>query len=88
MTNSRKQRVILYPTITGKFYVHRCIKPGPKSLPPELKERRVNIALSPHWHEKGKQKAAEKGLSLAATLNRCLMLIRCVMNQAHTMLGG
>jgi hypothetical protein len=68
MTDSKKQRVILYPTITGKFYVHHCLKPGPKPLPPELKKRRVNIALSPHWHEKGKQMAAEKGLSFGSCL--------------------
>jgi hypothetical protein len=65
MTDSKKQRVILYPTITGKFYVYHCLKQGPKPLPPELKKRRVNIALSPHWHEKGKQMAAEKGLSFS-----------------------
>jgi hypothetical protein len=68
MTDSKKRRVILYPTITGKFYVHHCIKSGPKPLHPELKKRRVNIALSPHWHEKGKQLAAEKGLSFSSYL--------------------
>ena len=68
MTDSKKRSVILYPTINGKFYVHRCIKPGPKPLRRELKKRRVNIALSPHWHEKGKRMAAEKGLSFSRYL--------------------
>ena len=32
-------------------------KPSPKLLPPELKRRRVNISLSPHWHQIGKELA-------------------------------
>ncbi len=68
MTNNEKRRIVCYPTITGKLYVHHCIKPEPKLLPPELKKRRVNIALSPYWHEKGKQMAAEKGLSFGSCL--------------------
>jgi hypothetical protein len=65
MTNNEKRRIVCYPTITGKLYVHHCIKPEPKLLPPELKKRRVNIALFSNWHEKGKQMAAEKGLSFS-----------------------
>jgi hypothetical protein len=52
-------------TITGNTIRLRYKKPGPKLLPPELKKRRVNIALSSHWHETGKKKAVEKGLSFS-----------------------
>jgi hypothetical protein len=41
-------------------------KPGPKPLPVDLKKRRVNIALAPHWHETGKRIAAGKELSFSA----------------------
>jgi predicted DNA binding CopG/RHH family protein len=34
-------------------------------LPPELKRRRVNIALSSHWYEAGKKICVEKGLSFS-----------------------
>jgi hypothetical protein len=53
-------------TISGQTIRLSYKKPGPKLLPVDLKKRRVNIALAPHWHETGKGIAAGKELSFSA----------------------
>ena len=50
-------------TVSGKRIRLRHKKPGPKPLPEGVKKRRVNICLSPHWHEASKKKAAARRLS-------------------------
>jgi hypothetical protein len=45
-------------TISGQTTRLSYKNPGPKPLPVDLKKRRVNIALAPHWHETGKRIAA------------------------------
>ena len=52
-------------TVTGEHIRLRYKKPGPKPLPEGVKKRRVNICLSPHWHERGKAMAAANGMSLS-----------------------
>ena len=46
-------------------------KPGPKPLPEGVKKHRVNICLSLHWHEAGKEKAAARRLSFSEYLISC-----------------
>jgi hypothetical protein len=53
-------------TVSGQTIRLSYKKPGPKPLPVDLRKRRVNIALSPHWREVGKRVAAEKNLSFSA----------------------
>jgi len=55
-------------TVSGKRIRLRRKKPGPKPLPARVKKRRVNICLSPHWHEVGKEKAAARKLSFSEYL--------------------
>lgn len=40
-------------------------KPEPKPLPEEVKKRRVNICLSPHWHQVFKKKTVARKLSFS-----------------------
>jgi hypothetical protein len=53
-------------TVSGQTIQLNYKKPGPKPLPLDLKKRRVNGALDPHWHGTGKRVAAEKELSFSA----------------------
>jgi hypothetical protein len=59
-------------TVTGKRIRLRHRKPGPKPLPEGVKKRRVNICLSPHWHEVGKDKAAARKLSFSRYLEELI----------------
>ena len=52
-------------TINGHTIRLTYQKPGPKPLPPEIKKRRVNISLSPHWHQVGKDLAQKQGISFS-----------------------
>ena len=52
-------------TITGKRIRLRRKKPGSKLLPEDVKKRRINICLSPHWHKVGKEKAVARNLSFS-----------------------
>jgi hypothetical protein len=55
-------------TVTGKRIQLRHKKPGPKPLPESVKKRRVNICLSPYWHQIGKERAAVRKLSFSEYL--------------------
>lgn len=49
-------------------------KPGPKPLPESVKKRRVNICLSPYWHQTGKERAAARKLSFSEYLEELIYL--------------
>jgi hypothetical protein len=68
----KKVRQGVLKTISGQVICLRYKKPGPKPLPVDLKKRRVNIALAPHWHAIGKRIAAEKELSFSAYIERLI----------------
>jgi hypothetical protein len=53
-------RITKYPTLDGSFYLHRCLKPGPKPLPKALKRRRMDITLSPFAIKAATEKAEVK----------------------------
>jgi hypothetical protein len=53
-------------TVSGRTIQLNYRKPGPKPLPLGLKKQRVNVSLSPHWHEIGRRIVAEKELSFSA----------------------
>ena len=55
-------------TVTGRRIRLRHKKPGPKPLPESVKKRRVNIGLSPFWHQTGKERAAARKLSFSEYL--------------------
>jgi hypothetical protein len=59
-------------TISGQKIKLTHKKPGPKPLPESVKKRRVNIALSPYWHQVGKKAATAAGLSFSAYLERLI----------------
>jgi hypothetical protein len=59
-------------------YTHTW-KPGPKPLPAELLDRRVNISISPVAHEAGKRQAQELGLSFSEWVE-----MHCLENAVHT----
>jgi len=68
----KKMKRGVLKTISGQA-IRLCYKrPGPKPLPADLKKRRVNIALAPHWHETGKRIAAEKDNSFSAYVERLI----------------
>lgn len=58
--------------VTGKRIRLRRLKPGPKPLSEGVKKRRVNICLSPHWLEEGKEKAAARKLSFSGYLEELI----------------
>ena len=55
-------------TVRGKRIRLRRKKSGPQPLPAGVKKRRVNICLSPHWHEVGKEKVVAHKLSFSGYL--------------------
>jgi hypothetical protein len=59
-------------TVNGKRIRLRHRKPGSKPLPADVKKRRVNICLSSHWHEVGKEKAAARKLSFSGYLEELI----------------
>lgn len=59
-------------TISGQKIKLNYKKPSPKPLPENIKKQRVNIALSPYWHQVGKESAAAAGLSFSAYLERLI----------------
>lgn len=64
----------------GSHHYTHTWKPGPKPLPVELLDKRVNISLSPQVLVAGKRKAAESGMSFSAWLEwQCLFA-----NPVHT----
>ena len=68
----KKVRQGVLKTISGQAIRLRYKKSAPKLLLVDLKKRRVNIALAPHWHEIGKRIAAEKELSFSAYVERLI----------------
>jgi hypothetical protein len=54
----KKVRQGVLKAISGQAIRLRYKKPGLKPLPVDLKKRRVNIALAPHWHAIGKSEVA------------------------------
>ena len=68
----KKMRWGVLKTISGQAIRLSYKKPGAKRLPADLKKRRVNIALAPHWHETGKRIAAEKDNSFSAYAERLI----------------
>jgi len=68
----KKMRPGVLKTVSGQAIQLSYKKPGPKPLPVDLKKRRVNIALAPHWHETGKRIAAENELSFPAYVERLI----------------
>lgn len=69
-------------TITGRVIRLTYKRPGPKPLPAGIKKRRVNVALSPYWHERGKEIAAEKGLSFSAFLEELVFYADSLHNES------
>jgi predicted DNA binding CopG/RHH family protein len=59
-------------TISGKKIKLTYKKPRPKPLPKQIKKRRINISLSPYWHQVGKDAAAAAGLSFSAYLEQLI----------------
>ncbi len=59
-------------TVTGKQIRLQHKKPGPKPLPESVKKRRVNICLSPYWHQTGKERAAARKLSFSEYLEELI----------------
>ena len=59
-------------TVTGKRIQLRHKKPGPKPLPESVKKRRVNICLSPYWHQTGKERATARKLSFSVYLEELI----------------
>ena len=59
-------------TVTGKRIRLRHKRPGPKPLPESVKKRRVNICLSPYWHQTGKDRAVARKLSFSAYLEELI----------------
>jgi hypothetical protein len=55
-------------TGTGRRIRLRHTEPGPKSLPESANKRRVNVCLSPYWHQTGKERAAARKLSFSEYL--------------------
>ncbi len=47
----------------NRIRLRRKMSQAQKSLPEGVKKRRVNICLSPHWHEAAKEKVATRRLS-------------------------
>ena len=60
-----EMQMTITKTVRGKRIRLRRAKSGPKRLPAGVKKRRVNIRLSPHWHEVGKEKATGHDLSFS-----------------------
>lgn len=63
-----EMQMTITKTVRGKRIRLRRAKSGPKRLPAGVKKRRVNIRLSPHWHEVGKEQAAAHKLSFSGYL--------------------
>jgi hypothetical protein len=59
-------------TVTGRRIQLRHKNPGPKPLPESVKKRRVNICLSPYWHQTGKERAAARKLSFSEYLEELI----------------
>ena len=59
-------------TITRRVVRLQYKKPGPKPLPQHVKKRRVNISLSPYWHQVGKTAATTARLSFSAYLEQLI----------------
>jgi hypothetical protein len=59
-------------TVNGKRIRLWHRKPGSKPLPEDVKKGRLNICLSSHWHEVGKEKAAAQKLSFSGYLEELI----------------
>ena len=69
-------------TVDGRVIRLRRAKPGPKPLPAEVRKRRVNIAISPHWHEVGKRLASERGVSFSRFLEELVIYQDSLCNES------
>ncbi len=69
-------------TVAGNTIRIKCQKPGPKPLPESMKKRRVNVALSPYWHERGKALAAASGKSFSAFVEDLVIYADSLCNES------
>lgn len=69
-------------TIDGRTIRLRRARPGPKPLPAAAKKRRINIALYPHWHERGKAMAAARGVSFSAFIEELVVYQDSLHNES------
>ena len=57
----KEKEMTIITTVSGKGIRLRPKKSGSKLLSEGEKKRRVNLCLSPHWHEVGKEKRPLEG---------------------------